>query len=133
KLGAEILKWEEFPDHERGAAERTLRQIIGDESIPRQENPRDDRGSAQNDNTTPANQEINYWMIKPDQKSIDRIALFSWQSSSDEVTHQDRRERHRKQRCRRHRISFRKGQRFKQPAFLCLQRENRHKRNRNNE
>src|SRR6266536_6142500 len=81
KLGTEILEWEELSNLKGRGPKHSLRQIIGDEPIPRQKNPRYGQCSTRNDDPAPAYHEINHWMIKPDQKSIDRIALFCWQSS----------------------------------------------------
>ena len=72
-------------------------------------------------------------MIKPDEQAVDGIFFFRRNFAADEQAHENRRERDGEQRRRAHGIGFGERERFEQPAFLRLQREDRDERNRDDE
>jgi hypothetical protein len=97
-----------------------------------------DRGHQGNDGSNdghflPAHDAGDDRPIGPDQETIHRILRFRHDLALDEQHHQDRHQRHRKQRRAGHREGLGEGQRREQPPFLAFQREHREEGNSDDE
>ena len=80
----------ECPSDLRGESpSRTIRQTVGDEPVPWEEDPADKDDRPRNDGPAPFDDEIDARVIQPDEKAVDRVLFLRRNFAANEIAHQN--------------------------------------------